>query len=55
MLCTYYRGRSSFLDMMNLPLSYINSLYAIAIQRQKIEQCKIKENEAIEDGLEDMM
>ena len=56
MLCTYYRGRTTFTEMMNTPLSYINSLYSIAIKQQADEeQRKIKEAEVVEDGMEDMI
>lgn len=56
MLCTYYRGRTSILEMMNLPLSYINALYNMAIEQQKTKEGQEqKEAEVIEDGLEDMM
>lgn len=50
MLCTYYRGRTSFMEMMNMPLDYINALYNIAIERQK-EDMKRRE-EAKEKGEE---
>ena len=43
MLCTYYRGRTSFLEMMNMPLDYIATFYNIAIERQKAEQKKREE------------
>lgn len=53
MIATYYRGRTSFIDLINLPLSYINSLYRIAEQREKTEQGKkAHESEVIEDEME---
>jgi hypothetical protein len=56
MLCTYYRGRSSFLDMMHLPLSYINQLYLIAEQREKTKEGQERrEGEVLEDELEEAM
>lgn len=56
MLCTYYRGRTTFIEMMNMPLSYINSLYNIAIEQQADEeQRKIKEAEVLEDGMEEAL
>ena len=56
MLCTYYRGRTTFTEMMNMPLSYINSLYDIAIKQQADEEQRtIKEAEVVEDGMEDMI
>ena len=54
MLCTYYKGRTSFLEMMNMPLSYINALYKIAVDRQADdEQRKLKEAEVLQDEVED--
>ena len=56
MLCTYYRGRTSFTEMMNMPLSYINSLYDIAIKQQADEERrKQKEAEVVEDEFEDSL
>ena len=56
MLCTYYRGRTTFTEMMNMPLSYINSLYNIAIKQQADEELrKQKEAEVVEDGLEETL
>ena len=46
MLCTYYRGRTSFLEMMNMPLDYIATFYNIAIERQKAEQLKREQEQA---------
>jgi len=68
-LATYYRGRISFLELMNMPLSYISTLYKIAEEREKAEQARKKaeeaqgktpgisqrEAEALEDELEGMM
>ena len=45
MLCTYYKGRTSFMEMMNMPLSYINALYKIAIDRQADDELR-KQKEA---------
>ena len=54
MLCTYYKGRTSCLEMMNMPLSYINALYKIAVDRQADdEQRKLKEAEVLQDEVED--
>ena len=54
MLCTYYKGRTSFMEMMNMPLSYINALYKIAIDRQADDELrKQKEAEDLEDEVED--
>ena len=46
MLCSYYRGRTSFVELMNMPLDYINALYKIAEERQKAEQKKQEEEAA---------
>lgn len=41
---------------MNMPLSYINTLYNIAVERGKTEQGKEQaESEALEDAMEEMM
>lgn len=54
MLCTYYKGRTSFLEMINLPLSYINTLYNIAVEREKTKEGQDQKNaEALEDELEE--
>ena len=56
MLCTYYRGRTTFTEMMNMPLSYINSLYSIAIKQQADkEQRQQKEAGVVEDELEETL
>ena len=53
MLATYYRGRTSFIDLMNLPLSYINALYRIAENREKTQQGQEQHmGEQIEDEME---
>lgn len=53
MIATYYRGRTSFIDLMNLPLSYINTLYRIAEEREKTKEGQDAHSaEIIEDELE---
>lgn len=53
MIATYYRGRTSFMELMNMPLSYINALYRIAEERLKTEEGQEQaEAEAIEDEME---
>ena len=46
MLTTYFRGRTSFMEMMNMPLDYINTLYLLAVERQKAEQAAKEKAEA---------
>ena len=46
MLATYYRGRTTFGELMNMPLDYINTLYKIAEERTKAEHKKREEDEA---------
>lgn len=46
MLCAYYRGRTTFVELMNMPLSYINALYDIAHKRQQAEQEEKERKEA---------
>lgn len=60
MLTSYYKGKISFLELMNMPLSTIASLYKLALDKQKLAEAdedekKRQEAEAIEDGLEDLM
>jgi hypothetical protein len=56
MIATFYRGRTSFSELMNLPLSYINALYQIAEQKVKDEEARKQlEAEQMEDGLEEAM
>ena len=60
MLTSYYKGKISFVELMNMPLSAISSLYKIALDRQKLAETdenekKRQEAEAIEDELEDLM
>lgn len=60
MLCSYYKGKISFLEMMNLPLSNIMALYKLALEKQKLaevdeEEKKNQEAEAVEEMMEDMM
>ena len=44
MLATYYRGRTTFGELMNMPLDQINTLYKIAEERTKAEQKKREED-----------
>ena len=60
MLTSYYKGKISFVELMNMPLSTISSLYKIALDRQKLAETdenekKRQEAEAIEDELEELM
>jgi len=51
-----FRGRTSFVELMNMPLSYLNSLWVIAEQRAKSEEGKNQmAAEAIEDEMEAAM
>ena len=53
MLCTYYRGRTTFMEMMNMPLSYINTLYKIAEEQSKTKEGQEqKQAEVLEDEME---
>jgi hypothetical protein len=60
MLSSYYKGKISFVELMYMPLSYIASLYMIALNRQKAaeadeEERKRQEAEVIEDEMEELM
>lgn len=53
MIATYYRGRTSFFELMNMPLSYINILYKIAEERINTKEGQEqKEAEILEDEME---
>ena len=55
-ICSYFKGRTTFVEMMNMPLSYINFLYKLALDEWKTEQGrKNKEAEMMESELEDMV
>lgn len=56
MIATYYRGRTSFIDLMELPLSYINALYRIAEEREKTKEGQEQHKaEQLEDEMEAAM
>lgn len=60
MLCSFYKGKISLLEMMNLPLSSIMALYKMALDKQKLaeideEEKKRQEAEAVEEAMEEMM
>ena len=50
-LCTNYRGRISFLEMMNLPIDQIQTLQYLAFKHRD-DQKELKEAEALEDVIE---
>lgn len=53
MIATYYRGRTSFFELMNMPLSYINILYKIAEERINTKEGQEQhEAEILEDEME---
>ena len=39
-IAKYFRGRLSIIDVMNLPLSYINGLYRIAEEEMRDEEAR---------------
>ena len=45
-MAAYYRGRTTFGELMNMPLDYLNTLYKIAEERTKAEQKQRAEQEA---------
>lgn len=46
MIATYYRGRTTFTELMNMPLDYVNTLWKIAEERTKAEQEEKEKAEA---------
>jgi len=54
MIATYYKGRTSFAELMNMPLSYINALYRIAEERSKTKEGQEQmKSEAVQDAIEE--
>ena len=56
MLATYYRGRTTFKELMEMPISDLNALYNIALENNKkdVEQGKEGQRqlaEAVEDEM----
>ena len=49
-ICTYYRGRLSFTELMNMPIDYIHTLEYL-IYKHKDDDKGLKEAEALEDSL----
>lgn len=53
MLATYYRGRTTFGELMNMPLSYIHYLYKLAEKQAKSKEGQEqKAAEVLEDEME---
>lgn len=50
-LCTNYRGRLTFNELLNMPIDYIQSLQYLAF-KHKDDQKELKEAEALEDLVE---
>ena len=50
-LCTNYRGRITFLEMMNLPVDQIQTLQYLAF-KHKDDHKELREAEALEDVIE---
>ena len=53
-ICTYYRGRLSFSEIMNMPIDYIHS-FEYLMYKHKDDQKQQKEAEALEDQIEQIM
>lgn len=56
MLATYYRGRTTFKELMEMPISDLTTLYNIAIERNKQDEKDGKAGqrqlaEAVEDEM----
>ena len=50
-IATYYRGRISFKELLEMPMDQIHTLRYL-IDRHKYDDQKLKEAEALEDNLE---
>lgn len=50
-ICTYYRGRLSFNEVVNMPIDYIHSLEYL-IYKNRDRDKSLKEAEALEDNFE---
>ena len=53
-ICSYYRGRISFIELINMPIDYIHTLYYLSWLHRD-DQKELKEAEALEDGIETMV
>ena len=53
-ICSYYRGRLSFTELINMPIDYIRTLEYL-IYKHKDDQKEQKEAEALEDSIEQMV
>ena len=56
MLATYYRGRTTFKELMEMPISDLNILFNIALENNKKDKEEGKEGqrqlaEAVEDEM----
>ena len=53
-ICTYYRGRLSFTELMNMPMEYIHT-FEYLIYQHRNDHKDMKEAEALEDTFEEIM
>ena len=49
-ICTYYRGRLSFTEVLNMPIEYIHA-FEYMIHTNQIRERELKEAEALEDSI----
>lgn len=55
-ISTYYRGRLSFNEVINMPIEYIHSLnYIMYKHKDDKDHKQLKEAEALEDNIEEIM
>lgn len=50
-LCSYYRGRLSFTELINMPIGTIQTLNYLALKHRD-DQKELREAEAMEDVIE---
>lgn len=56
MLATYYRGRTTFKELMEMPISDLTALYYIAVEQNKKDKKEGKEGERqLAEAIEDEM
>ena len=53
-ISTYYRGRLSFNELINMPIDYIHT-FEYLIYKHKDDQKQQREAEALEDELQNIM
>ena len=53
MICSYFRGRASNIDVMNLPIRTLHGLYILAYNKSKTDENKDPTMEDLQDVIEE--